>query len=221
MKKKVICFEGIDGAGKTLQLTLLHRQLTALGCTCSVLSFPRYDSFFGKEIGSLLANNDGPSAASVDAKSMCLWYALDRWFAYNKELRETTQTDFVLINRYTLSSVVYQSARGDLNLAAWIKQLEHEILHLPEPDLYLVLDVPPSITSENVRKKGVRDYIGDKKDIYEADHQLQARAAALYREFAVQAPNAVLISCTCAEQMRPADEISDLVLSALRHRELL
>jgi dTMP kinase len=219
--KKLICFEGIDGSGKTLQMTLLERRLRTLGFTCSAFSFPRYESFFGNEIGKLLVNNRGTSAASVDPKSMSLWYALDRWAAYNQEHRLSTQTDFVLVNRYTLSSVVYQSARGEASLGEWIDRLEHEALGLPRPNLYVILDVPPSITSENVRKRGVRDYVGEKKDVYEADQDLQARATALYRDYAQKSKNATVISCTHDGEMRNAEEISESVLDALRMYGLL
>lgn len=218
---KLICFEGIDGSGKTIQMTLLERRLRAVGFSCSTMSFPRYESFFGKEIGSLLANRCGTSALNVDPKSMSLWYALDRWAAYVENDRAATQTDFVLVNRYTLSSVVYQSARGEASLGEWIERLECDALGLPRPDLYIILDVPPSITSENVRKKGVRNYLESRSDVYESDQDLQTRAAGLYRDYAHKLQNANVISCSLDGQMRDAEEISEDVVTALRAHRLL
>lgn len=219
---KLVCFEGIDGAGKTVQIELLAKHLKERGLSSRVASFPRYDSFFGREIGSLLSNDQAVSAASVDPKSMALWYALDRMSQHHSQEQESTPSDFILCNRYTLSSVVYQSARNpSKDIAGWIDDLEHRILSLPRPDLYLILNTPTSVTSSNISKKGIREYIGEGKDVYEQDQDLQLRAADLYLHYGRTLSNATIVNCTSDNNMLPAEVIHANVVKALLDSKLL
>ena len=75
----VIGIEGLDGSGKTVQAEKLCIALRKEGKSVYMIDFPQYKSFFGKEIGQLLSGTDATSAMNLDEKSMCLWYALDRW----------------------------------------------------------------------------------------------------------------------------------------------
>ena len=54
-KTKIICLEGLDGSGKTVQTTLLEEYLKQSGKSVFLIDFPQYDSFFGKEIGRMLS----------------------------------------------------------------------------------------------------------------------------------------------------------------------
>ena len=47
-KTKIICLEGLDGSGKTVQTTLLEEYLKQSGKSVFLIDFPQYDSFFGK-----------------------------------------------------------------------------------------------------------------------------------------------------------------------------
>ena len=46
-----IAIEGVDGSGKRTQTDRLSRALAARGVSCLTVSFPRYESFFGRMIG--------------------------------------------------------------------------------------------------------------------------------------------------------------------------
>ena len=58
-KTKIIAIEGIDGSGKGVQYQLLRNALCARGYSVATRDFPAYDSFFGQEIGKLLAGSSG------------------------------------------------------------------------------------------------------------------------------------------------------------------
>ena len=220
METKIIAFEGIDGSGKTLQEELLHKRLRECGYTVMRKSFPDYSGFFGLQIGALLAG-DVLRADEIDSRSMCLWYALDRYasFKYYKD----GESDFLLLNRYTVSNAVYQAIREiDLGMEdnwAWVKRLEHKELGLPEPDLYILLDVEPQKAQQNVDKKGERDYVSG-RDVYESQKGLLERARERYLRIASRETNFEIIKCMADGTIMSPETISDAVWAAVEKRGL-
>ena len=194
---KILAFEGIDGTGKSVQMARLQERLVSEGKRVLTLSFPRYDSFFGKQAGELLAGKNGVRADEVDQKSMALWYALDRFEAF-RDLRYTAY-DVLLINRYVLSNAAYQSVRDrDLSqpdLLDYVLTLEHEHFRIPRADAHLVLDMDTESAAGNVDKKGFRAYVGNTRDVYEAIPGIQQRARRKYLEFASRLDNVFVIPC--------------------------
>src|SRR5690349_6625961 len=142
---KLIAFEGIDGSGKTSQIRLLAQALAEQGSSVAVRSYPAYTSFFGSEIRRLLTAGVEHECEGSDPKSMALWYALDRWLDHRHNIQCFDGPEWVLLNRYTLSTVVFQSVRHgpESTIADWVDTLEHDILGLPRPHLYIVLDISP------------------------------------------------------------------------------
>ncbi len=211
---KIIAFEGIDGTGKTVQLQRLCERLNAGGrFRVRTLSFPMYDSFFGAECGRLLTGSGGVRADEVDGKSMALWYALDRFEAF-RDL-DYSDADVLLINRYVLSNAVYQSVRerdlGKPDLLDFVLELEHGHFRIPHANAHIVLDVNPEAASENVGKKGFRDYVGDRPDIYEALPDIQKRARQKYIEYAARMPGIHIIPCMEQNQLKSIETIGALI----------
>ena len=223
-KTKIIAFEGIDGSGKTVQINKLKDTVEALGYRSIVKSFPVYESFFGREVGSLLSGTKLVSAKTLDPKSMCLWYALDRW----KEFRdfEYQAYDFVLLNRFSLSSAVYQSIRTipeeRSDLINWVFELEHVHLELPSPDIYVLFDSSPEISAQNIMNKGYRDYVGNKPDVYEASGEMMSEVREQYLNIAKNLQNTVVVNCVKDNGfMKGADDIFYEVKRSLENRNFL
>lgn len=208
---KYIAFEGIDGAGKTIQSRLLCQSLLEHGFSVVERSYPVYKSVIGREIYRML--HDG-QAATLDAKSMALWYALDRLADYRGNQGLFERADYVLFNRYTLTNRVYQSIRGgDPAIGDWIDTLEHGILRLPQPDLYLILDVPIEVSQENNRRKD--------KDSYEQDLELQRQVRKGYLSAAIGDSSIRIISCYQDGALLPPPEITEIVLQTVKSAGLL
>ena len=215
---KIIAFEGIDGTGKSVQMEQLRTRLEQRGLTVGVLSFPDYDSFFGGCVGRYLTKKDGVSASDVDQRSMALWFAMDRWAAFQGF--DYRRFDVLLINRYVLSNAVYQSIRDrDVDkpdILDFVLELEHRQLKLPQPDLYLILDVDLTAAQSNVSKKGYRDYVGDEKDEYEKQDSIQIRARAKYLSFGERLDNVQVIPCMADGALLSIETIAQRVYAAVK-----
>ena len=215
---KIIAFEGIDGTGKSVQMEQLRAKLEQQGLTVDVLSFPDYGSFFGGCVGRYLTKKDGVSASDVDQRSMALWFAMDRWAAFQGF--DYSRFDVLLINRYVLSNAVYQSIRDrDVDkpdILDFVLELEHRQLKLPQPDLYLILDVDLTAAQSNVSKKGYRDYVGDEKDEYEKQDSIQIRARAKYLSFGERLDNVQVIPCMADGALLSIETIAQRVYAAVK-----
>lgn len=220
-KTKIIAIEGIDGSGKTVQWSNLINELKSLGYSVEGLEFPRYDAYFGKQIGRFLSGREGVTATDIDNKSMALWFALDRWDAFSSF--DMSSIDFLVINRYVWSNAVYQSIReGDTDLVDWVLDLEFDRLSLPKPDVTIVLDVIPCRAKANISQKGLREYIGDKADAYESSEHIQQKAREKYIECAKKHADITIIDCTDdSGKMLPSDEISLAIKEALIFRNII
>ncbi|MFJ4347391.1 hypothetical protein [Pseudomonas sp. NPDC089401] len=224
-KPIIIAFEGIDGSGKETQCKLLAEHLRGLGKTVWIADYPRYEEFFGKEIGQLLSGQDKQrSASTLDPKSMALWYALDRRSDYDRNSANWDASDYVLLNRSTLSSMVYQSLRATEPqvMLDWVARLEFEELRVPKPDLFFVFDVSPKSTAANMQKKGTRAYTDSELDVYEGDQDLQVRSWKLYRSLCESRDDVALVPCEIEPgQLKEKAVILDTVCQLLAKRSML
>lgn len=214
---RIVAFEGIDGTGKTVQLKRQAERLTARGLAVKTISFPMYDTFFGAECGRYLSGSGGVKASDVDGKSMALWYALDRFEAF--QTFQYKDADVLLINRYVLSNAVYQSVRerdlGKPDLLEFVLELEYGHFHIPKADAHIVFDMNAEAASENIGKKGYREYLGDRKDVYEEIPSLQERARRKYLEYSRRMPGIFVIPCMEKNSLKSIESIGLLVDEAL------
>jgi len=223
-KTKVIAIEGIDGSGKSVQFARLKAAIEAMGHTVEAREYPVYSSYFGSLVGEYLSGSGGVKADTVDAKSMALWFALDRW--EDMKNHQDGEYDYMLINRYVLSNGVYQSIRdidlGKEDLVDWVFDLEYNHFGLPRADLFLFYDVATAQAGENVMKKGFRDYVGgEKKDVYESSGGIQERARAKYLETAQRRDDIAVIQCMGASGFRTIDDIAAETLAVLKERNFI
>lgn len=221
MDGRVIAFEGIDGSGKGVQIREIAGRLEALGRKVMVQDFPVYSGFFGKEIGRMLSGEQSVRADEVDARSMSLWYALDRYEALKGIDRE--EYDDILFNRSTLSNAVYQSIRTKEedreDFLKWLFELEFERLGVWRPDLYFIFDVSEEQSKKNVEKKEKRPYLTETFDVYEKSQMIMNQARGVYLRLAGEHDNMFVISCMDENgTLKGVHEIASLVMDRLMEK---
>jgi dTMP kinase len=163
----LIAFEGLDQSGKQTQAELLRERLVAGGRVVRSLSFPDYGTVIGGEIGRALRGERhyGPDV-------MQLLYVANRYEWKQEIVKATAQGAVVVCDRYLASSVAYGEAQG-LD-PAWLLSMQQ---HLPQPDVTILLDIPPEASAR--RKQADRDR-------YEKDLALLGRVRESYLRQAAQ-----------------------------------
>jgi len=221
---KLIALEGIDGSGKLTQLDLLARELDARGLATFRISFPRYESFIGKLVGSYL-NGDFGALDAVDPHFSALLYAGDRLEAKSEIEAALSSGKIVLADRYIGSNMAHQSARVPPKkreeFLAWLKRLEYGLYALPVEDLVVYLSVPVAEAHRLVGLKSARAYTSLQRDIQEADLKHLEQTAIIYDRLATEA-NWMRIDCSNAASgaLHSPEEIHRAVLQAVETRIL-
>src|SRR5579863_5490333 len=221
---KLIALEGIDGSGKRTQLDLLASELDRRGLAPFRISFPRYESFYGKLVGRYL-NGEFGALNAVDPHLSALLYAGDRLEAKPEIEAALSSGKIVLADRYIGSNMAHQSARvppGQREeFFAWLKRLEYGLYALPMEDLVVYLRVPVAEAHRLVGQKASRGYTNLKRDIQEADIKHLEQTAIIYDRLATET-NWVRIDCTdtASGALHSPKEIHRAVLRAVETRIL-
>ena len=219
---KLIALEGIDGSGKRTQLDLLAHELDARGLATLRISFPRYESSFGKLVARYL-NGEFGSLEAVDPHLSALLYAGDRLEAKAELESALAAGKIVLADRYIGSNLAHQSERVPPEqrdeFLAWLKRLEYGLYGLPVEDLVVYLRVPAAEAHRLVGMKSARAYTSLRHDILEADVSHLEQTSLIYDRLATE-PNWVRIDCTdtVSGVLYSPEEIHRAVLQAVESR---
>ena len=219
---KLIALEGIDGSGKRTQLELLAREVEKRGYRVLQVSFPRYESFFGKLVGRFL-NGEFGSVIQVDPHLSALLYAGDRLEAKPELESALAAGKIVLADRYIASNLAHQSERVPAGkrdeFIAWLKHLEYKLYGLPVEDLVIYLRIPVAEAHRLVGLKAERTYTTLQRDILEADLAHLEQTANTYERLAEDA-NWARIDCMDAETgvLRSPEKIHRGVMEAVESR---
>ena len=167
MKGLLVAFEGLDQSGKQTQAERLRDRLVEAGRTVRLLSFPDYETSIGAELGRALRGE-----RDYTADVMQLLYVANRYEYKQEILRQRDAGTVLVCDRYLASSVAYGEALG-LD-AQWLIDIQR---YLPQPDLTVLLDIPPDVSAR--RKTADRDK-------FERDLVLLARVRDSYLRQAAQ-----------------------------------
>ncbi len=202
--QKFIVLEGLDGAGKSTQISLLQEYLKIKNIKYKYLHFPRTDSpYFGELIARFLRGEFGKNN-EVDPYIVALLYAGDRQHAKNMVQKYLDDNNFVIIDRYVYSNIGFQCAKIEdadekEKLKNWILSLEYEHFKIPKPDISLFLDVPLNFTKKKLtesRTGNDRDYLNGKSDIHEESIDFQSKVRDVYIGLVSEDANFNIINCS-------------------------
>ena len=224
LKNMFIVIEGLDGAGKSTQIMLMQEHFQQQGINCRFLHFPRFDSpVYGELIARFLRGEFG-NANEVNPSLVALLYAGDRHNAANMINGWLNDGNAVLVDRYVYSNIAYQCAKlldksEQEKLCSWILDMEYNYFGIPRPDMSIFLDVPFSFVKNKLsetRDGDDRSYLQGKKDIHEADFDLQRRVRMIYLEQAVIDNSFKIVNCVDANETMLApnaifDRIKNLI----------
>ena len=178
----IIVIEGIDGSGKSTQLSLLKQRLSADGIEFHALDFPRYDRPGGQLAKMYLQGVFGKKPNDVNPYAASSFYAVDRISSFLEDWRDIyRQGKLIISDRYTTSNATHNGSKFPPEERAaffdWLFTFEYGYLGLPKPDMTILLDMPVDSVQELLsgRTGG--------KDIHERD----TAYLRLCRESALQA----------------------------------
>jgi len=212
---KFIAIEGTDGSGKATQTKLLAKRLRQQGHEVQTIDFPQY----GKKSAGLVEeylNGKYGSAEQVGPYRASIFYACDRYDASFKIKQWLNQGKIVITNRYVASNMAHQGGKiinpqKRKTYFEWIQKLEYKIFAIPKPNLNIILHVNARTAQKLVDKKGYRDYIGNKRDLHEANLEHLRNAEKVYLEIAKNYPEFKLIKCTQNNQIMDRQKIHQLI----------
>lgn len=182
-KGKLIVVEGAcDGIGKSTQYNLLKEKLLSDGKKVFSHHFPSYGTYQGAPVEEYLKGMLG-NPKDLSPYFINSLYAVDRGITWQTKLKKLYDDgNIILLDRYTTSSLIYQSALLENNeerkkFIDYVIEFEYKKIGIKEPDSVIFLHAPFDLVTEmrNARKmnEGVSDDIHESnlefmKKVYES-----------------------------------------------------
>lgn len=173
---KFITFEGIEGVGKSTQLTALAAALVKRGVANVVTREPGGTPLAEKIRSIVLEAGNEPLPAPAELLLMFAARSVHVGNCIEPALRAGT---WVLCDRFTDASFAYQGAGRGLD-EAMIATLEQFVQGDRRPDLTLLLDLPVAVALERMRLRNPAA-AADRFETERAGFFERARAAYLAR----------------------------------------
>ena len=218
-KGKLIVVEGAcDGIGKTTQYEMLCNHLKEDGINLVNHHFPSYNTYQGVPVEKYLQGSYG-QPSDLSPYFINSLYANDRaitWYTKLKQLFE--EGNIILLDRYTTSSLIYQSAliediEDKKKFIDFIIDYEYNKLDIKEPDSVIFLHAPFDLVTEmrNARKQNE----GINNDIHESnlDFMKKVYESAM---FVADYLSWNKVQCNNGDTMRAIDDIHEEVYSLVK-----
>lgn len=142
-----VCFEGIDGSGKTTQAKLVVERLCTLGYDAIYTTEPTRWSEPGKKLRSSFF-----APERLPVKDEFRLFLEDRIFHMKSEVIPLLRAGKIVVtDRYYFSSVAYQGSRG----LDWSYILEENMKVVIEPNIVILLDLPVDEAIERIASKRI------------------------------------------------------------------
>ena len=210
---KLIVIEGLDGSGKSTQLSLLPDRLSEKGIDCRTVSFPDYESDSSALVKMYLSGKFGTKPSDVNPYAASAFYTVDRYASYKSGWGEYYNAGGTVVSgRYTTSNAVHQTSKLPESewkaFLDWLYDFEYGKIAIPKPDKVIFLDMPVGVSQKLL---DMRYSAGGGKDIHESDTEYleNCRKAAV---FTADYSGWSIIPCAAGGEPRSVEEISDDIL---------
>ena len=220
-KGKLIVFEGAsDGIGKSTQIELLRKRLESEGYIIVNHHFPTYDTYHGAPVEEYLSGNLG-SIDELTPYFINSLYAVDRACAWNTKLKYLYNDGNVLLfDRYTTSSLMYQSAKiKDINekieFLDYVSDFEYNRLGIQEPDIVIFLTAPFDMITE--MRNGRVNNDGIVNDLHERDPEY-LREVYDNAMFVANHLSWNIINCNDGDRLRDREDIHEEIYRLVRKK---
>lgn len=222
-KGKLIVIEGAcDGIGKTTQFEMLSNRLKSDNYEIANHHFPTYESYQGAPVEKYLKGEYG-KPSELSPYFINSLYALDRGITWYTNLKELyNQGKIILLDRYTTSSLIYQSALiKDLEqkkkFIDYVIDFEYHKIGIKEPNHVIFLHAPFELVTElrNARRQNE----GIANDIHESnlDFMKNVYESAM---FVADYLCWNKVQCNNGNKMREINDIHEEVYSLVKKRRV-
>ena len=221
MKKgRLIVIEGAsDGIGKTTQYNLLKEKLISEDSHITSHHFPSYDTYQGKPVEEYLKGNFG-NPDNLSPYFINSLYAIDRAITWHTSLKESFEKgDIILLDRYTTSSLIYQSAliedeEEKKKFIDYVTDFEYEKLGIKKPDSVIFLSATFEVVNEMRRKRKLEKGEAVEGDIHENNLEFLKKVydSAI---FVAKYLNWDIIDCSDGNKMKSPEEIHEEIMKLI------
>ena len=219
---KLIVVEGAcDGIGKTKQYEILYKHLSSDGEKIVSHHFPSYGTYHGIPVEKYLSGDFG-SPSELSAYFINSLYAVDRGITWYTELRQLYDDETtILLDRYTTSSLIYQSALIDdidekKEFIDYVTDFEYRRIGIKKPDNVIFLYAPFDLVTKirNSRKENA----GIVNDIHESNLEFMKKVydSAM---FVADYLSFDKVQCNDGDKMRDKNDIHEDVYRLVKSRK--
>ncbi len=206
---RFVTFEGLEGSGKTTQITRLAARLRRAGAEV-VLTREPGGTALGRELRALLLR---PSSAPMTPLAELLLYLTDR----TQHLTEVVDPALaagrvVLCDRFRDATLAYQGHGRGLALP-WILELHRQAPLDRTPDRTILLDLAPQLALARAARRDVQRNVADSEGRFEREQlEFHRRVAQGYQALAAAEPSRIRV----VDGSGGPDDVERRVLEALR-----
>ncbi|MDH4100650.1 MAG: dTMP kinase [Nitrospirota bacterium] len=208
-----ITFEGIDGCGKTTQLSVLADHLCGLGIAVTTTREPG-GTAIGTRIREILLHRDN---VHLSASAELLLYGADRaQHVAEVIIPALSRGDVILCDRFSDATIAYQGSGRKLPM----ETIEGIIGYAAQgiaPDLTLLLDVDVTVGQQRAHRRGVP--AGASDDRFEREKiDFHERVREAYLALARREPQRIRVIDASPSPEAITREVQSVVMDALAAR---